>query len=77
MQCPKCGGITGYNFFVVSKQLWHGDWNKPTEMFRGFTNPKENFVEAIRDDTAKTITCIDCGHRLKRTALGIMSDTTT
>lgn len=70
VSCPKCGGTTGYWFYVVSKQEWSGEWVQPAMLLNGTTPPKEEYIDASKDETAKTITCHDCGKRISRKLLG-------
>jgi DNA-directed RNA polymerase subunit RPC12/RpoP len=70
VNCPHCGGSSGYQYYVISKQLWTGSWAEPEKEYRKMQQPKEEFVDAVDDKTAKTVRCDDCGKRISRKLLG-------
>lgn len=54
-KCPKCGGTTGYDFKVIEKQTWVGNW--------GIEDIE--FAEATKSyQSGKTVICADCDKRI-------------
>jgi len=49
--CPKCGGISGFNYMLILKTSRYGQWGKDDD----------EEVDAERVYEPKTVTCMDCG----------------
>lgn len=53
--CPKCGGTSGFEYTVLLRSTRAGMWGK----FEG----GEVSTKVLKDP--QTVTCIDCGKRVK------------
>jgi hypothetical protein len=54
-ECPKCGGATGFKYdWVLRTHRW-GQWGKNQD--------EESTADLVQE--VKTVTCIDCGARIK------------
>lgn len=54
-KCPKCGGTTGFTYFLLLKTSRFGDWGQDDDF--------ETDVERVYD--VATVKCADCGKRIK------------
>ena len=54
MNCPKCGGTSGFKYNLILKTNRTGSW--------GLDEDEEVDIEKIYD--VKTVTCMDCGKRV-------------